>query len=627
MTTPTTAITAESLTCNAPVAPTHAQQRIVDLVAECRSVTAFYRGAFDITCQHFGAIYGAMNLSNAVESLDEQWTAGDGSQNAWQRITEASNLESETSGVALARLYDIDRTDVRVAVLSVPIRDDRSYTGAVAIVVHCTDRKAAESALFELRSLSLLTCSLASSVQVTREPGPAGLDNELRAIAKAARFTSLTEMAFAITNGLKTKFQCDQVILGKVDGGRVRIVSMSSFDALYPRSPGSRLVRQAMEECLDSGHLVISTPRRDWSEPASARDYRLHRQWRSSIGDSAVASVPLFCANSCVAVLSLVRPGSVGFQSGELEEIEQIAGAYGPAIQLVARASRSWLTQTRDSLRNGFQWLFARSHWGRKIVVTGVVLLATWFCLGTVNYHISMPCQVIPTRVQHFGSPFEGVLDSAHVEAGDEVKQGQLLFAMDTRELELQQRELESEAAVAELEISHSVAQQQIEAAAVARARLGVVRARLASVAQRIALSEVRAPADGTIMAADAMSLVGDVVPLGKSLLEFAPHGDWAVELRVDGRNGTLVRDGQCGQFVTVASPDQPVRCTVDRVQPSATVVDGKHVFVARARLSGNATWNLVGMDGVATLEVGPRRVCWVALHRVIDFVRLHFWV
>ena len=627
MVTTTTASAAESSTSNSFATSQDTLQRIIDLTDECRSVTAFYRGAFDAICRHFGPFSAAMNLSNAAESLDEQWAAGDGSSSAWQRLTQSTNLEAETNGVALARLYDIDGTDSRVAVLSVPIRDDRGHTGAVAIVVPCADRAAAEADLFELRSLSLLACALASSVHKTSECDPASPDNALRALAKATRFTSLTEMAFAITNGLKTKFQCDQVILGKVDGGRVRIVSMSGLDALYPRSPGCRLIRQAMEECLDSGRVVVSAPRGDWSDPAAHRDFRLHRQWRSSIGDSAVASIPLLADDACVAVLSLVRPGSVSFQSGELKEVEQLASVYGPALQLVARASRNWFAQTRESLRESCAWLFARNRWGRQAVAGAVVLLVAWFLLGTVNYHISMPCQVIPTQVRHFGAPFEGVLASAHVEAGDEVKKGQLLFAMDTRELDLLQRELESEAAVAELEISHAMAQQQIDAAAVARARLGVIRARLASVAQRMAMSEVRAPADGTIMAGDANDLVGDVVALGRSLLEFAPYDNWAVELRVDGSHGTLVREGQYGRFVTVASPDQPVCCTVDRVQPTATVVDGKHVFVARARLGGNATWNLAGMDGVATLEVGPRRVWWVTLHRLIDFVRLHFWV
>ena len=255
------------------------------------------------------------------------------------------------------------------------------------------------------------------------------------------------------------------------------------------------------------------------------------------------------------------------------------------------------------------------------------VLLAIWFCFGSVTYRISMPCQVVPTRLQHFGAPFEGVLQAAFVEPGDTVKAGQLLLTMDTRELELQRNELQSEAAVAELEMAQAAAQQKVDAAAAARARLAVIQSSLDSVVQRIKLSEVRAPVDGTIMAGEAKYLVGDVVPLGRTLLEFAPHDEWAVELRVAGRDGTLVHGGQTGSFVTVANPDQSLACQVDRVQPTATAWEGTHVFLARARLTGAGAWNLAGMEGVATLEVGARRVWWVTLHRVVDFVRLHFWV
>lgn len=179
MVTTTTASAAESSTSNSFATSQDTLQRIIDLTDECRSVTAFYRGAFDAICRHFGPFFAAMNLSNAAESLDEQWTAGAGSSSAWQRLTQSTNLEAETNGVALARLYDIDGTDSRVAVLSVPIRDDRGHTGAVAIVVPCADRAAAEADLFELRSLALLACALASSVHKTSECDPASPDNAL----------------------------------------------------------------------------------------------------------------------------------------------------------------------------------------------------------------------------------------------------------------------------------------------------------------------------------------------------------------------------------------------------------------------------------------------------------------
>ncbi len=602
-------------------------QQIADLAVQCRTATAFYRESLDIASQHFRGRFAAMNLCNAAESLDEHFSVGDDGQNAWQQLTQAIMLESQADGVALAKLYDIDGTDLRIAILAVPLRDERQYRGAWAVIINCRDRNQAESTLFELRTLVTLICSLASSIRPVYDQAAQGADTLQRAIARAARFGSVTELAFAMTNGMKTKFQCDQVVLGKVERGRVRLLSLSGMDALYPRSPGTRLIRQAMEECLDGGQTIYSRPGNEWSSAGSKQDYRLHRQWRSAIGDAAVASIPLFSADECVAIISVTRPGSVGFRTSELDEIGQLVGAYAPAIQLVARATRNWFEQTRDTLRQGLLWFLARNCWGRRLTAAVVLSLITWFCVGTMDYHVATPCQLTPMQVHHCAAPFEGILSTAHVEVGDIVKKGQLLFAMDTRDLELQRRELQSEAAILELEIAQAASNQQLEPAALARAKLQVAQVRLASVDRRMELAEVRALADGTIMAGDIERRVGDVVKLGEPLIELAPHGSWGVELRVNSRDAQWVHAGQLGRFATIARPDQPISCVVQRMEPAATVVGGQSVYVARARITSNAAWSLAGMDGFATLDVGRRRVWWVVLHRAIDYLRLHFWV
>jgi biotin carboxyl carrier protein len=436
----------------------------------------------------------------------------------------------------------------------------------------------------------------------------------------------LTELAFGVTNGLKTKYQCDRVVLGQVLGRRVRVLSISGMDALYPRSPGTRLIRQAMEECLDHGEMICSRPGGQWVDDGASADYRLHRQWRSAVGDAAVASIPLFSNNRCVAVLSVTRPGGVGFQREELAEISKVVGAYGPALQLVARASRNWAAQTRDSLRESLAWLLVRNRWGRKLVAATAVCLAMWFCFGQVHYRLTIPCQIAPTQVRHFAAPFEGVIAASHVEPGDEVTAGQLLYTMDTRDLALQQRELESEAAVLELEVAQAVSRHQLDQAAVARAQFHVVQARLAGVERRLQLAQVRAPCDGTVMAGDLARRVGDVVSLGEPMIEFAPQGSWIIELRVDDKDAAEIREGLIGQFVTVARPDVPINCEIERIQPSASVAEGENVFVARAKVDQNPPWMLSGMDGVATMDVGQRHVWWVALHRMVRFARLRFW-
>jgi multidrug resistance efflux pump len=601
-------------------------ERIAALPAECRTAPVAYRTALRAIASHFRSPYAAINLCNASDSLDEHVTPEEAPPKFWERVTQAAILDSEAGGNAVARLYEIDGTDRRIAVLSVPLRDTIGNVGALALIADCPDRATAEKSLTELRSLGAMVCSVAASVHQSPRPSRGKSEVVQSAVERASRFGSLTELAFAITNALKTKYQCDRVVLGQVVRQRVRLLSISGMDALYPRSPGTRLIRQAMEECLDHGQVICSRPGSQWSDDGRNADFRLHRQWRSAVGDAAVASIPLFSNDRCVAVLSVSRPGGVGFQREELAEINTAVSAYGPALELVARASRSWAAQTRDSLRESLAWLLVRNRWGRKLVAATAVCLAMWFCFGRVNYHLSVPCQIAPTQIRHFSAPLEGVIASSHVQPGDLVEAGQLLYTMDTRELELQRRELASEAAVLALEVNHAVSRHQLDEAAVARAKLQVVQARLAGVEQRLQMTQVRAPCAGTVMSGDLARRVGDVVTLGEPLIEFAPRGSWIIELQVDDRNAAEIQQGLHGKFVTVARPDMPIACEVERVEPAATVADGKNVFIARATVDRHPPWMLSGMDGVATLDIGKRPVWWVALHRVIRFARLRFW-
>jgi biotin carboxyl carrier protein len=602
-------------------------ERIAELSQQCETAPVVYRQALRVIASHFCSPYAAINLCNASDSLDEHVTSEDTPPKFWERVTQAAILDSEAGGSAVARLYEIDGTDRKIAALSVPLRDGLGNVGAMALIADCADRHAAEQGLTELRSLGAMTCTVASSVSKTPQRSDGSSNAIQTAMERASRFGSITELAFAITNGLKTKYQCDRVVLGQVAHRRVRILSISGMDALYPRSPGSRFIRQAMEECLDLGEMVCCRPGGQWNDEGTNADYRLHRQWRATIGDAAVASIPLVSNDRCVAVLSITRPGSVGFQREELGEISRVVRAYGPALELVARASRSWIAQTRDSLRESLSWLLVRNRWGRKLVAAMGLCLAMWFCFGQVNYRLSVPCQITPTQVRHFAAPFEGVIATSHVEPGDRVTAGQLLYTMDTRDLDLQQRELASEATVLELEVNQAVSKHQLDRAAVARAQLRVLKARLSGVERRLELAKVYAPCDGTVMAGDLARRVGDVVTLGEPLIEFAPTGSWMIELHVDDKDAAEIQSGLTGEFVTVARPDVPICCEVERVEPAATVADGGNVFVARAHVDQNPSWMLSGMDGVATLKIGKRRVWWVALHRVIRFARLRFWI
>ena len=164
----TTTNTAESPKLSRPARHPDALQSICNLPAECRSVPAFYRGVLEVVSRHFAAVFASMHLSNAAESLEEQWSVGDDAEKGWEKLTQAGSLEAQADGVAIARLYRIDRTDKCFAVMSVPLHDDRGHTGVVTVVTPCPDRPCAEKLLADLRSLVYFTGALARTVRTSR---------------------------------------------------------------------------------------------------------------------------------------------------------------------------------------------------------------------------------------------------------------------------------------------------------------------------------------------------------------------------------------------------------------------------------------------------------------------------
>jgi hypothetical protein len=57
-----------------------------------------------------------------------------------------------------------------------------------------------------------------------------------------------------------------------------------------------------------------------------------------------------------------------------------------------------------------------------------------------------------------------------------------------------------------------------------------------------------------------------------------------------------------------------------------ATAEDGRNFFRVDARLEEPTSALRPGMEGVAKIEVGPRRLIWIWTHSLVDWLRLWFW-
>jgi hypothetical protein len=84
---------------------------------------------------------------------------------------------------------------------------------------------------------------------------------------------------------------------------------------------------------------------------------------------------------------------------------------------------------------------------------------------------------------------------------------------------------------------------------------------------------------------------------------------------------------GQEGGLATASYPDRRLAFRVERINPVAEVASGRNVFKVRVRLASPPGWMRPGMEGVAKIDVGPRRYAWIWTRRLVNWIRMKLWL
>ncbi len=601
--------------------------RLAELVEQHGNRASTYRESLKRIGSYFRSPYAAVRVTLRSNVIHEQFDPQASGGPVWKRVVEDSLLDCQANNLPLARRFRVEGRQEEAAVLAVPLRGESGNPkGAMALVIRSEGVAYTKRCLGELEALVTV---------IGRQPSRSGAatltceqdeDALKRAVVKASDFESLHELAFAMTNSLKNKFGCSQVVLGKVHRNRVQTLSISGLDDTYAQSPGVQHTQRAMEECLDCRETICCQPADRWEQQQVASGHLLHQRWREFMAGAPVASIPLFAAEQCVAVLAITRPTDKPFSDGELREIEKTVTPFAPAIKLISKADRSLRRHAIDAVAAAAQWLLAPHTHGRKLIAVAITLLATVFFFVNIQYHVSLPCAVEPTETRRVSAPFDGTIASCLVDVGDHVAAGQPLLRLDPGELLLQIDQAESELKAAELELNQSLVGGDVQAAAMAGAECNVIRSRLKLARHRLQETEIVAPCDGTIVAGEVAQRIGEVVQIGDPLLEFVPDGDWAIEFFAPESTIAELQAGMTGEFSSNARPESTIGCVIETIRPKAEAREGNTVYVIEGRIEQNPDWLRSGMRGVAHVHVGKRPIWWIACHRLIDSAHRIFW-
>lgn len=561
--------------------------------------------------------------SQVITGSDHQGTWDPG---FWKPAVERFLNESLVEGVPRTKLLSAKKAALKVVLLFAPLRDaEGAVLGGVATAVKAAPNES--SSLLE--RLQMLLALAASLMDVARKSATddRSKDGSAAAWVHAAKCESPEEFAISLTNNLRNRLDCEQVALGWVRGSRCAILSVSGLDEPLIKSPSVARIRAAMEECMDAGVPLAAPPLED----ASGREHRLHKQWRDLSRGAAVATAPIMAEGRCVAVVGFRRSVKRPFTLEELQHLQAALVPYSAMLPMLRRATRSILGHAKDAALD-FMRLLAGTRGREKTVparVTAltVLLAGGWIAFGTLPYELVAPCVITPDASRIISAPFEGRLIANGVKPGDQVVEGQVLGALDARSLALQKKELEAELAIAGTEQLKALAMEEHAEAKLAEQRAQWLRVRIMGIERRLDEAEFRSPCAGVVVSRDLDPRVNDVIVLGEPLYQIAEPRGWRVEISVSERTLADLAPGAPGVFAPKARPEEQTPIRVDRLRPRAEVRDGRNVIVVEARMSDQAAWMRPGMEGFVQIGLGRRPVWWVATHKVLDYLRLNFWI
>lgn len=346
--------------------------------------------------------------------------------------------------------------------------------------------------------------------------------------------------------------------------------------------------------------LLASRAREGASGPFAATPDE-HPMWAEHLpGHGLLLRLPLGDATAGDGLLALWR--DTPWTGAEIAVLGLLADAYAHAWRALAPTQRKGRAATWwGRLRHGER----RTRWWLAL---GVAVIALMFV--PVRQSVLAPAEVVARAPMAVRAPLQGVVDQIAVTPNQTVEKGQLLAALDVRDLEGRLESARQALAVADAELRQN--QQQALVDDRSKATLALAQGKRAQAAsdvdfyaKAVARTQLRAERAGIVLFDDPADWIGKPVALGERIMMVADPADVELEIHLPvGDAIALPAEAPIRLFLNTA-PADPLPATLLRVgYRAAPTAEGAMAYRVRARLDDEAiaTQPRVGLKGTAKL-------------------------
>lgn len=625
--------------------PTSGRKRgwahIVNQIVQAPDHPSFLYGMLQAQCNIVAADYGAMWLVDNQNNLQmgQTWPTRLTEQKPEPAVVEmlkqaaTTGLQKSTSQVLKLHLDDspdANQGGPAHSLVFVSVMQSGGRIAAISTAVaQCHDEKVvrATDAMRELAA-GLYEIFLARhDAQVHRDDAQC-VRRAMATMAISQEGRGFDGACMNLVNELARQHKCTRVSMGWIKGQTVRVVAMSDTEHLKRHDEQVTLVELAMAECLDQQQPIVQ-PLPDSSEPLLAHAVvHAHRRLTDDHPTKNALSIPLRHGDEWVGVLLLERTGDP-FNEQLIQQLQLAADVIAPHLADRRHVDRFLVVHAWYSFTNIARYLVGPKHVGWKLLGVLVAAAIVFAAIGTWPYRVSAPFVLEAQAKRVIPAPYQGRLDQVHVEPGLVVKSGDVLAQLDTVELKLQLEDAISQLKRVTYERIQAIAENKQAEAQQAQATIEQTRSRINLLQYQIDQATIRSPINGVVLSGYWHDKVGGVVELGQTMFDVAPLEELVAIVRVDENDIDMIdtQSFQAGELATRSVPEEKFNIQVTRVVPLATPEEGTNAFEVRCRIDDPAVWLRPGMEGLAKIEIGDRRIAWIATHRIIDYIRLKLWL
>lgn len=589
----------------------------------------------DAIANYFGSPFASIKVNIDDSPIEYSFHRANTPGETWRQLCSVPMLECLSTQSNQVSFFVERTTGTRTAVFVLPTNaTNPSAVGAACLVVRADNAAVAKRFLAEFETLlaALMKALVESSERTVPETIAAPIES-----VPASQFVQSTdfltqfcngkiwdhpsEFAFHLVNGLCNQLKCLDVSLGVVRKNQVQLLAISGYDSVSQRSPGCLAIEQAMSEALDAGHEILLQRETESGSVNDQLNCALHQALRAKSGNGSCFSLPLSHNGQIVAICTLRRDETRPFTKEEVAMLESHQERLAEFTAISCRLRQSFASHFHERIQ---AWMKAKyfSGRGRKAFAMAILAAIGLYLFIPWPHSISIPCTLVSAELRTYSAPYSGKLCKVHFRSGDWVKQGAVLFEMDTEELLNQRMKLEAELRSRSQAMIRFLQADDTPKAGEEKSSINAIRNELSIIESKLDRSIVLAQESGTIIDSSLHQRVGETIAIGERMFDFAPSRTQRVELKIPDYLGMEFQAGQNGRFATSAEPGVWRDIVLERVEMASTSQNGENYIKAIGASTQFDEDARFGFSGFARISVGNQPGWWILLQQPIRYVQ-----